>query len=150
MGGAGTGVRGNWIAGPLISHGGRWLLRCGCQSPKELALGPRTPHLTPCPLCADSSSPVPGSSPFLSEANAAQIVDTLCKVRGAALKIGQMLSIQGRRLPAWPPLGPGPSALGEGPVPGGVGVHRKPPTPHAGHANVTGWVSVMLRTRRLL
>ncbi|XP_048474160.1 atypical kinase COQ8B, mitochondrial-like, partial [Rhincodon typus] len=34
------------------------------------------------------------SSPFLSEANAERIVDTLCKVRGAALKIGQMLSIQ--------------------------------------------------------
>ncbi|XP_067364309.1 atypical kinase COQ8B, mitochondrial isoform X2 [Channa argus] len=33
-------------------------------------------------------------SPFLSEANAERIVDTLCKVRGAALKIGQMLSIQ--------------------------------------------------------
>ncbi|XP_037740327.1 atypical kinase COQ8B, mitochondrial isoform X2 [Chelonia mydas] len=42
----------------------------------------------------DGSSPVPGSSPFLSEANAARIVDTLCRVRGAALKIGQMLSIQ--------------------------------------------------------
>ncbi|XP_074872341.1 atypical kinase COQ8B, mitochondrial isoform X2 [Carettochelys insculpta] len=35
-----------------------------------------------------------GSSPFLSEANAARLVDTLCKVRGAALKLGQMLSIQ--------------------------------------------------------
>jgi len=34
-------------------------------------------------------------SPFLSEANAERIVNTLCKVRGAALKIGQMLSIQG-------------------------------------------------------
>lgn len=33
-------------------------------------------------------------SPFLSEANAERIVSTLCKVRGAALKIGQMLSIQ--------------------------------------------------------
>ncbi|KAM4628314.1 atypical kinase COQ8B, mitochondrial isoform 2-T2 [Polymixia lowei] len=33
-------------------------------------------------------------SPLLSEANAKRIVDTLCKVRGAALKIGQMLSIQ--------------------------------------------------------
>ncbi|XP_041090582.1 atypical kinase COQ8B, mitochondrial [Polyodon spathula] len=33
-------------------------------------------------------------SVFLSEANAERIVDTLCKVRGAALKIGQMLSIQ--------------------------------------------------------
>lgn len=35
------------------------------------------------------------SSPFLSEANAERIVNTLCKVRGAALKLGQMLSIQG-------------------------------------------------------
>uniref|UniRef100_A0A8C9ZXY7 Coenzyme Q8B n=1 Tax=Sander lucioperca TaxID=283035 RepID=A0A8C9ZXY7_SANLU len=33
-------------------------------------------------------------SPLLSDANAERIVDTLCKVRGAALKIGQMLSIQ--------------------------------------------------------
>ncbi|XP_039624058.1 atypical kinase COQ8B, mitochondrial [Polypterus senegalus] len=33
-------------------------------------------------------------SPILSEANAEKIVDTLCKVRGAALKLGQMLSIQ--------------------------------------------------------
>lgn len=34
-------------------------------------------------------------SPLLSDANAERIVNTLCKVRGAALKIGQMLSIQG-------------------------------------------------------
>ncbi|XP_050738541.1 atypical kinase coq-8, mitochondrial-like [Eriocheir sinensis] len=34
------------------------------------------------------------SSPFLTEANARRIVDTLCRVRGAALKLGQMLSIQ--------------------------------------------------------
>ncbi|XP_072546835.1 atypical kinase COQ8B, mitochondrial [Salminus brasiliensis] len=34
------------------------------------------------------------NSPLLSEANAERIVDTLCKVRGAALKLGQMLSIQ--------------------------------------------------------
>ncbi|XP_076832837.1 atypical kinase COQ8B, mitochondrial [Brachyhypopomus gauderio] len=33
-------------------------------------------------------------SPLLSEANAERIVSTLCKVRGAALKLGQMLSIQ--------------------------------------------------------
>lgn len=38
------------------------------------------------------------SSPFLSEANAERIVRTLCKVRGAALKLGQMLSIQGESL----------------------------------------------------
>ncbi|XP_074075196.1 atypical kinase COQ8B, mitochondrial isoform X2 [Macrotis lagotis] len=35
-----------------------------------------------------------GPSPFLSEANAERIVKTLCTVRGAALKVGQMLSIQ--------------------------------------------------------
>lgn len=35
-------------------------------------------------------------NPFLSEANANRIVDTLCKVRGAALKLGQMMSIQGK------------------------------------------------------
>ncbi|XP_034494105.1 atypical kinase COQ8B, mitochondrial isoform X4 [Ailuropoda melanoleuca] len=40
------------------------------------------------------SSSRPGSSPFLSEANAERIVQTLCTVRGAALKVGQMLSIQ--------------------------------------------------------
>lgn len=34
------------------------------------------------------------SNPFLSEANVERIVDTLCRMRGAALKIGQMLSIQ--------------------------------------------------------
>lgn len=34
------------------------------------------------------------SSPFLNEANAERIVRTLCKVRGAALKLGQVLSIQ--------------------------------------------------------
>ncbi|XP_053908818.1 atypical kinase COQ8B, mitochondrial isoform X5 [Cuculus canorus] len=33
-------------------------------------------------------------SPLLSEANAERLVATLCRVRGAALKLGQMLSIQ--------------------------------------------------------
>ncbi|GAB6021757.1 putative aarF domain-containing protein kinase 4 [Chamberlinius hualienensis] len=42
---------------------------------------------------ADSESKF-GKSIFLSDANAERIVDTLCKVRGAALKIGQMLSLQ--------------------------------------------------------
>uniref|UniRef100_A0A3P8Z9J4 Atypical kinase COQ8A, mitochondrial n=1 Tax=Esox lucius TaxID=8010 RepID=A0A3P8Z9J4_ESOLU len=41
-----------------------------------------------------SEEKVLDSSPFLSEANAERIVRTLCKVRGAALKLGQMLSIQ--------------------------------------------------------
>ncbi|KAK3092647.1 hypothetical protein FSP39_005361 [Pinctada imbricata] len=35
-----------------------------------------------------------GGNPFLTEANAERIVNTLCRVRGAALKLGQMISIQ--------------------------------------------------------
>lgn len=35
---------------------------------------------------------------FLSEANIDRIVSTLCRVRGAALKIGQILSIQDSNL----------------------------------------------------
>lgn len=42
----------------------------------------------------NKSDSILGSSLFLSEANARKIVDTLCQVRGAALKLGQMLSIQ--------------------------------------------------------
>ncbi|XP_043931703.1 atypical kinase COQ8A, mitochondrial-like isoform X2 [Protopterus annectens] len=37
---------------------------------------------------------LPNASNYLSEANAERIVRTLCKVRGAALKMGQMLSMQ--------------------------------------------------------
>ncbi|XP_068106886.1 atypical kinase COQ8B, mitochondrial [Hyperolius riggenbachi] len=43
---------------------------------------------------AGESDAVLESNAFLSDANAEKIVDTLCKVRGAALKLGQMLSIQ--------------------------------------------------------
>ncbi|XP_071961910.1 atypical kinase COQ8B, mitochondrial-like [Antedon mediterranea] len=39
-----------------------------------------------------------GKSVFLTEANADRVVNTLCKVRGAALKLGQMLSIQDNSL----------------------------------------------------
>ena len=35
-------------------------------------------------------------NPFMTEANVERIVNTLCRVRGAALKLGQMISIQGR------------------------------------------------------
>lgn len=34
-------------------------------------------------------------NPLLTQANIEKIVSTLCRVRGAALKIGQMISIQG-------------------------------------------------------
>ncbi|KAM9315393.1 atypical kinase COQ8A, mitochondrial [Gastrophryne carolinensis] len=50
------------------------------------SLGPRNDN--------NGKKGVMDSSPFLSEANAERIVRTLCKVRGAALKLGQMLSIQ--------------------------------------------------------
>lgn len=46
---------------------------------------------------AGNKKSVLDSNPFVSEANAERIVRTLCKVRGAALKLGQMLSIQGER-----------------------------------------------------
>ncbi|MCL4131202.1 UNVERIFIED_CONTAM: hypothetical protein GTU68_022426, partial [Idotea baltica] len=47
---------------------------------------------------AKESGSLLDASPFLTEANAKRIVDTLCKVRGAALKLGQMLSIQDNAL----------------------------------------------------
>ena len=37
-----------------------------------------------------------GSNPLVTGANMERIVDTLCRVRGAALKFGQMISLQGR------------------------------------------------------
>lgn len=52
------------------------------------SLGPKSETVT------NGKKAVMDSSPFLSEANAERIVRTLCKVRGAALKLGQMLSIQ--------------------------------------------------------
>ncbi|XP_077416285.1 atypical kinase COQ8A, mitochondrial isoform X2 [Vanacampus margaritifer] len=42
----------------------------------------------------DQKKSVLDSNAFLSETNVERIVRTLCKVRGAALKLGQMLSIQ--------------------------------------------------------
>jgi aarF domain-containing kinase len=36
----------------------------------------------------------PAYSSVVSDANAERLAETLCKMRGAALKLGQMLSIQ--------------------------------------------------------
>lgn len=41
-----------------------------------------------------SDDPKDASNLFMSKANMERIVDTLCKVRGAALKLGQIMSIQ--------------------------------------------------------
>ena len=46
-------------------------------------------------LGLDSDTVTKGSVPLLTQANIERIVDTLCRVRGAALKIGQMISLQG-------------------------------------------------------
>ena len=47
-------------------------------------------------ICCYLSEVLHGTShPLLSGTNAERIVGTLCRVRGAALKLGQMLSIQG-------------------------------------------------------
>ena len=40
------------------------------------------------------------NNPFFSPANMERIVSTLCRMRGAALKLGQMISLQGRSV--WP------------------------------------------------
>ena len=46
-------------------------------------------------IIIDGQQGILDANPFLTEANAERIVNTLCRVRGAALKLGQMLSIQG-------------------------------------------------------
>lgn len=43
-------------------------------------------------------------SPFLSDKNAERLANALCRMRGAALKIGQMLSIQDESLVPAPVL----------------------------------------------
>lgn len=35
-----------------------------------------------------------GGNPYMTERNAERLADALCRMRGAALKLGQMLSIQ--------------------------------------------------------
>ena len=40
----------------------------------------------------------PNYSPYLTEANAERLANALCRMRGAALKLGQMLSIQDENL----------------------------------------------------
>lgn len=42
------------------------------------------------------------NNPLLTQANIESIVSTLCRVRGAALKIGQMISIQGMGIYLYP------------------------------------------------
>ncbi|GKV23352.1 hypothetical protein SLEP1_g33087 [Rubroshorea leprosula] len=57
------------------------------ESAKRLVFGP-----------SQSQDKQSAASPFLSEKNAERLAFALCKMRGAALKIGQMLSIQDQSL----------------------------------------------------
>lgn len=46
-------------------------------------------------LGVSEPSSIMADNPLLTEANIQRIVNTLCTVRGAALKIGQIISLQG-------------------------------------------------------
>ncbi|XP_052768456.1 atypical kinase COQ8B, mitochondrial-like [Mya arenaria] len=63
----------------------------------SLGLGAMT-EFTKQTLGFSGSADKGGKSVVLSEANVNMIVDTLCRVRGAALKLGQMLSLQDESL----------------------------------------------------
>lgn len=52
----------------------------------------------PSPSTSGSSSSGAENTFFLSEANAERLANALCRMRGAALKIGQLLSIQDESL----------------------------------------------------
>ncbi|KAL3318218.1 putative aarF domain-containing protein kinase 4 [Cichlidogyrus casuarinus] len=49
-------------------------------------------------LGMNSSTLTQAVNPFLTDANLERLVDTLCRMRGAALKLGQMISIQDESL----------------------------------------------------
>ncbi len=55
-------------------------------------------------LGLSGSQPTIGNNPLLTEANIERIVSTLCRVRGAALKLGQMISLQGMYVDVTSPL----------------------------------------------
>ena len=46
-------------------------------------------------LGVSDSSQALAKNPLYNDANLERIVNTLCRVRGAALKLGQMISLQG-------------------------------------------------------
>lgn len=98
-----------------------------CVRPADAPGGGRWAALTWLPPAGKKA--VLDSSPFLSEANAERIVRTLCKVRGAALKLGQMLSIQGECT--------GRGSLGRGRV--------GAPTTGPSHSCPGCWPAVMFR-----
>uniref|UniRef100_A0A131YDK4 Chaperone activity of bc1 complex like mitochondrial n=1 Tax=Rhipicephalus appendiculatus TaxID=34631 RepID=A0A131YDK4_RHIAP len=80
--------------GRLMSYGG---LAAGLGLGALAEVTRRTLGMTD-PKTGMGSAVLSADNPFLTQANISRIVDTLCKVRGAALKIGQILSIQDNTL----------------------------------------------------
>lgn len=80
--------------GRLMSYGG---LAAGLGLGALAEMTRRTLGMTD-PKTGMGSAVLSADNPFLTQANISRIVDTLCKVRGAALKIGQILSIQDNTL----------------------------------------------------
>uniref|UniRef100_A0A224YJM1 Chaperone activity of bc1 complex like mitochondrial n=1 Tax=Rhipicephalus zambeziensis TaxID=60191 RepID=A0A224YJM1_9ACAR len=80
--------------GRLMSYGG---LAAGLGLGALAEVTRRTLGMTD-PKTGMGSAVLSAGNPFLTQANISRIVDTLCKVRGAALKIGQILSIQDNTL----------------------------------------------------
>lgn len=80
--------------GRLMSYGG---LAAGLGLGALAEVTRRTLGMTD-PKTGLGSAVLSPDNPFLTQANISRIVDTLCKVRGAALKIGQILSIQDNTL----------------------------------------------------
>jgi len=78
----------------LVSYGG---LAAGLGMGTLAELTRRTLGMNADKKTGENTAILDGS-PFLTAANAERIVNTLCEVRGAALKLGQMLSIQDNSL----------------------------------------------------
>ncbi|KAL1435282.1 hypothetical protein MTO96_011199 [Rhipicephalus appendiculatus] len=77
--------------GRLMSYGG---LAAGLGLGALAEVTRRTLGMTD-PKTGMGSAVLSADNPFLTQANISRIVDTLCKVRGAALKIGQILQYSG-------------------------------------------------------
>lgn len=77
--------------GRIVSYGS---LAAGLGVGALAEISRRTLGMNKTQATENNVTAVLGSNPFLTDANAERIVNTLCKVRGAALKLGQMLSMQ--------------------------------------------------------
>jgi len=84
-----------WLSGVIGQHLGGARPSCRACAAALAAAGAgspsRVPH-APAPPQGNKDGPVYSS--YLTEANAERLAAALCRMRGAALKLGQLLSIQ--------------------------------------------------------